>query len=380
MRRVEYIPEYSMEVLFSSNRIECYDLISKKVVCSRSYRERIANILKVTFNFFLIYNKRNKLIDGIYIDLASERSRVATGAQYIRDLFMDTPTHGYYFGTYEIGEFSLLKGEELVIKRSYPLKYCSKGCVTPENMFYFGLRESETINGPHSFYLVKLDWNKKEEPLILWKKSIPSSIMGISRIEDQLYLGLKTGTIQIWDIEKDEILKSINVFNNPLSAMELGFDSIIATSWKGETASISPNGDIQWRIHLTQEKIETIFGDINEIMIADIKGNYFQLNSKTGNIIEKGIWDLTSVRGATIASNLIFFRDWFVLTGYGGVWAYWNEDYSKIFHYYMEDPLIRKLYPHPLGFYTGDDTGYIRFWKIGGIRSGYRVPYHVFHI
>jgi len=373
MRRVEYIPEYSMEILFSSNRIQCYDLISKQIVCSRSYRERIANVIKVTFNNFLIYNKKNKLISNIYIDLVSERSRVATGAQYIRDLFMDTPTHGYYFGTYEIGEFSLLKGEELVIKRSYPLKYCSKGCVTPENKFYFGLRESETINGPHSFYLVKLDWNNKEEPLILWKKSIPSSIMGISRIEDRLYLGLKTGTIQIWDIEKDEILKSINVFNNPISAIELGFDSIIATSWKGETASISPDGDLQWRIKLTQEKIETIFGDINEIMIADIKGNYFQLNSKTGNIIEKGIWDLTSVRGATIASNLIIFRDWFVLTGYGGVWAFWNEDYSKIFHYYMEDPLIRKLYPHPLGFYTGDDTGYIRFWKIGGIRSGYRV-------
>lgn len=379
MRRVEYIPEYSMEVLFSSNRIQCYDLISKGVVCSRSYRERIANILKVTFNFFLIYNKRNELIDGIYIDLASERSRVATGAQYIRDLFMDTPTHGYYFGTYEIGEFSLLKGEELVIKRSYPLKYCSKGCVTAENTFYFGLRESETINGPHSFYLVKLDWNKKEEPLILWKKSIPSSIMGISRIEDRLYLGLKTGTIQIWNIEKDEILKSINVFNNPISALELGFDSIIATSWKGETASISPDGDIQWRIKLTQEKIETIFGDINKIMIADIEGNYFQLNSKTGNIIEKGIWDLISVRGATIASNLILFRDWFVLTGYGGVWAFWNEDYNKIFHYYLEDPLIRKLYPHPLGFYTGDDTGYIRFWKIGGIRSGYRVPIEILH-
>jgi hypothetical protein len=160
MRRVEYIPEYAMEVQFSSNLIQCFDLKSKKVVCSRSYRERISNITRVTFNSFRVYNKSNKLIDSIYIDLASERSRVATGAQYIRDLFMDTPTHGYYFGTYEIGEFSLLKGEELVINRSYPLKYCSKGCITPENTFYFGLRESETINGPHSFFLVKLDWNK----------------------------------------------------------------------------------------------------------------------------------------------------------------------------------------------------------------------------
>lgn len=31
----------------------------------------------------------------------------------------------------------------------------------------------------------------------------------------------------------------------------------------------------------------------------------------------------------------------------------------------MEDPLIRKLCPHPLGFFNGDDDGYIRFWKRG---------------
>jgi hypothetical protein len=373
MKRVEHIPEYSMEVRFSSKRIECFDLRSRRIVCSRSFSERIANVIKVTYNSFLIYNERNEIIAGVYIDLASERSRVATGAQYIRDLHMDTPTHGFYFGTYEIGEFSLNNGEELVIQRSYPLKYCSRGCLSTNNMFYFGLRESETISGPHLYYLVKLYWNKKEEPSIVWKKSLPASIMGISRIENRLFVGLKTGTIQIWDIEKDEILKSINLFNNPISAVELGLDNIITTSWKGETASISLDGDIQWRIKLTIEKIETIFSDIDKIMIVDIKGNYFQLNSKTGNIRKKGMWNLGSVKGATIASNLLIFRDWYVLAGYGGVWAFWNEDFRKIFHYYMEDPLIRKLYPHPLGFYTGDDTGYIRFWKIGGIRSGYRV-------
>ena len=373
MRLVESIPEYSMEIIFSLRSIQCYDLISKKVVCSKSYRVKIANVTKVTFNSFLIYDKENRVIDGIYIDLVSERSRAVTGAQYIRDLYMDTPTHGYYFGTYEIGEFSVVKGEDLVITRSYPIKFCSKGCVTPDKTLYFGLRESKTQDGPHSYFLVKLDWNRKEEPLILWKESIPSPIMGIARIEDRLYLGLKTGNIQIWDIEKDGFLKTIDLFNNPISTLELGFENIIATSWKGESASISPDGDIRWRKKLTGEKIETIFGDINKIMITDIKGNYFQLNSKTGNINEKGIWDLISVKGATIASNLIIFRDWFVLTGYGGVWAFWSKDYNKIFHHYLEDPLIRKLYPHPLGFFTGDDTGYIRFWKIGGIRSSYRV-------
>ena len=373
MKRFENIPEYSMRILFFSKLIQCYDLISEKVVCSRTYSSRIADIQKVNFNKFRILDAEGKILDIIYIDLVSERSNVATGAQYIRDLYMDAPNHGYYIGTYEIGEYSLLQNENLVIKRSYPLKYCSKGCITPDNIFYLGIRESETFNGPHSHYLAKLDWDEKEEPLILWKKAIPSSIMGISQIKNQIYLGLKTGDLQIWDIEKDEFVKDIHLFDNPISIIELGFDSIITTSWKGEIASISPEGDIQWRTSLSREKIETILGDINTIVVTDIKGNYFQLNSKTGNIIEKGLWDLISVRNATIASNIINFRDWFILAGYGGVWAFWNKDYSKIFHYYLEDPLIRRLYPHPLGLFTGDDIGYLRFWKIGGIRSGYQV-------
>lgn len=373
MRRIESIPEYSMRVLFFSKHIQCYDLISKKVVCSRTYNTKIADIQKVNFNKFLILDVEGNVLDSIYIDLVSERSKVATGAQYIRDLYMDSPNHGYYIGTYEIGEFSLLQEENLEIKRSYLLKYCSKGYVTPDNVFYLGIRESKTFYGPHSYYLAKLDWRKKEEPLILWKKSVPSSIMGISQINNQIYIGLKTGDLQIWDIEKDEFVKKVHLFDNPISIIELGFDNIISTSWKGEIASISSDGDIQWSNSISKEKIETIFGDINQTLVIDIKGNYFQLNSKTGNIIEKGLWDLISVRNATIASNLISFRDWFILAGYGGVWGFWNKDYSKIFHHYLEDPLIRRLYPHPLGLFTGDDTGYLRFWKIGGIRSGYQV-------
>ncbi|MFX1313181.1 MAG: hypothetical protein ACFFHD_11300 [Promethearchaeota archaeon] len=373
MKLVVNIPEYSMRILFTSKLIQCYDLISKKVVCSKNYSSKIANIEKLNFNNFLILNAKDKILDIIYIDLVSERSKAATGAQYIRDLYMDSSTHGYYIGLYEIGEYSLLQSENLEIKKSYPLKYCSKGYITSDNVFYLGLRESKTFNGPHSYYILKLDWGREEEPVILWKKAIPSSIMGISQIENQIYVGLKSGDIQVWDIDKDELVKNVHLFDNPISIIELGFDNIIISSWKGEIASISPDGDIQWRKSLSQEKIETIFGDINHTMVVDIKGNYFKLNSKTGNTIDKGLWDLNLVRNATIASNLISFRDWFILAGYGGIWAFWNKDYNKIFHYYMEDPLIRRLYPHPLGLFTGDDTGYLRFWKIGGIRSRYQV-------
>ncbi|MFX0149125.1 MAG: hypothetical protein ACFE8E_15430 [Candidatus Hodarchaeota archaeon] len=373
MKQFENIPEYSMRIIVFPKLIQCYDLISKEVVCSKNYRSKIANVQKVSFNSFLLFDKNSEIIDAIYIELVSERSKVATGAQYIRDLFMDTSHHGYYFGTYEIGEYTLLKDDILVIDRAFPLKYCSKGCITSENIFYLGIRESKTFSGPHSYYLIKLDWGKNKEPRLLWKKAIPSSIMGISQMENQIYIGLKTGDLQIWDIEKDEFIKEVHIFDNPLSIIELGCENIIATSWKGEIASIMPNGDIEWRTQLSQEKIETIFSDIHWIMVVDIKGNYFQLSPETGSIIERGFWPLISVKDATIASNLISFRDWFVLTGYGGIWAFYNKNYSKIFHHYMEDPLVRRLHPHPLGLFTGDDTGYLRFWKVGGIKSSYQI-------
>ena len=373
MKRFENIPEYSLRIEFLPYLIQCYDLISKTVVCSRNYTNKIADIERENFNKFRILDAKGNIIDIVQIDLVSERSKAATGAQYIRDLYMDAPNHGYYVGTYEIGEFSLLQDENLIIKKSYPLKYCSKGYVTSENVFYLGVRESETFDGPHSHYLAKIAWNKKEEPSLLWKKDVPSSIMGIVQIKNHIYVGLRTGDLQIWDITTDKFIKNIHIFHNPLSIIELGFGKIIATSWKGEIASISPEGDIHWMTSFSGEKIETILEDDTKIIGTDIKGHYFQLNPKTGLIIKRGLWDLISVRNATIASNLIIFRDWFVLTGYGGVWAFWDKDYNTIFHHYLEDPLIRRLCLHPLGLITGDDTGYLRFWKIGGIRSAYQV-------
>ena len=48
-------------------------------------------------------------------------------------------------------------------------------------------------------------------------------------------------------------------------------------------------------------------------------------------------------------------------TGYKGSSRYITK------HKYMDDPLIRTIKSHPLGFYSGDDEGYIRFWGLGEV-------------
>lgn len=361
MKRIEKIPEYSVEVRFYDKIIQCYDLISKEIVTSKTFKERIKDIQKTSFNRFLVIDDIGKKFT-VYINLVKERSRAATNAQYILDLHMDTPNHGYYFGLYEIGEFFLIEDIKLIINRSYPLKYCTRGCVTPSKQFYLGLRESKTINGPHFHFLMKLDWNRKQEPLIIWKKPVPSSIIAICLMEDRLFLGLKTGNLQIWDIKKEECEEDINLFESAISVIEVGNNKIIIASWTGETTALSKSRRILWKTKLSKEKIVGIYEDNNGIKILDSGGNFFHLNSATGAVVNKLVWDFNSQGGA---SNLIVFRDWFVATGGTGIWAHWSKDYSISYHYDMNDPLIRKLYPHPLGFFTGDDDGYIRFWKIG---------------
>lgn len=297
-----------------------------------------------------------------------EKSRVGTNAQYIFDLCMDSPNHGYYFGTYEIGEYSLIKKGKLKIVQSYPVSYCTRGCAGLLKELYFGLREKTKLSESPSFFLVKLDWNKKVEPIIVWKEPITSAILAISLIKNRLFVGLKTGTLQIWDILKEECLNKISLFNSAVAAIHSGVNNIIITSLTGEICSLSENGNILWKADISKEKINGILEDKGIIKSLDVKGNFFYVNPLSGEIIKKFIWDLGKKWEGSTLSNLIVVRGWFIATGGAGIWARRSKNLNKSFRYYMEDPLIRTLASHPKGFYSGDDDGFIRFWKIGKIR------------
>lgn len=369
MKIIERIPEYSLEVRFYDNLIECYDLISNEIVASKTFIKRIVDIHKSKENSFLLLNEKRKAIGliAIEIDLMKEISRLATEAGYILEICMDTPTHGYYFGYYEIGEFSL-SDNKLLIKRSFPLKYCTKGSVTHSRQVFLGFREDDTIKSLSYYYLMKLDWKERREPRIVWKKPIPSAIMAIYLIDNKLILGLKNGIFQIWDVEKDELIKSFNLFESTISVIEMEYDKIIAASWTGETAMMSKNGTVYWKTKLSEDKIIGIYEHNNNIMFIDTKGNLFQIDLTSGILLKKDKWNVISVKDPALASNIIDFRDWFIVSGYGGMWAFWSKDYNKIYHLYMEGPLIRILHQHPIGFFSGDDQGYIRFWKLGKVK------------
>ncbi|MFW9785167.1 MAG: hypothetical protein ACFFFB_22995, partial [Candidatus Heimdallarchaeota archaeon] len=309
---------------------------------------------------FRLLDDENKYMDWIYTALKIKTYSAATQAGYIFGIQMDKPNHGYYVGTYEVGEFYFSNEVGLTITRSFPLEYCSRGCITHSKIFLLGLTSLED-KGRH--YLVKLNWGT--EIFVEWKKYVPAAVMSIFLLDNILYLGLKDGTLQIWDIEKEDCIENIKLFDLSIDYINLTYKNIIVGSSNGEITYLKKNGKVIWRKELSQAMIMGIMEREDAIIIIDEKGNYYRLNVETGDLLLKGILGLKEVKDPSVSSNLVSIRDWFVISGNAVIWVFWNSDYSLVYYHVADDPLKRVLYSNLSDLYMGDDDGCIQLWQFG---------------
>ncbi|GAH43452.1 unnamed protein product, partial [marine sediment metagenome] len=168
LKLIETIPHYLVQVRFQDNEIQIYDMISKKVVASEPYNQKIVALRNLESHLYLALNEKDEIVSeiSILINLISKKSELQTEAGYILDFHMLSQSHGFYFGYYEMGEFKLIKDGKLEKIRSYPVHNCNKGRVNKSNNVYLGCREND------KYFLVKLSWKSNRDPKILWKKPI----------------------------------------------------------------------------------------------------------------------------------------------------------------------------------------------------------------
>ena len=364
MRLIETIPYYLIQVRFQDNEIQIYDMISKKVIASEPYTQKIVALRKVESQLYLALNEKDEVVSEISISLKliSKKSELQTEAGYILNLQMDSPSHGYYFGYYEMGEYKLTKDANLVKIRSYPVQNCTNGCVTKSKNVYFGSREND------KYFLVKLSWKSNKDPKILWKKTIPSAVMVMEIIGDRLFVGLKNGLLQLWDIQKDECIENIKLFSSTFSVSTVKGENITLASKNGDVARISKNGKIQWKTKITKEEIVGIYEDEDYILIINTIGEQFHIKYKSGKLKKHRYHNLKLGGNPGLSSSIIKYRERFVITGYGGIWAFRHRNSNNSIHQYMGDPLMRIIHQHPFGFYSGDDNGSVCFWGLGDIK------------
>jgi len=115
MKLIDNIPYYLVEIQFHDNVIQCYDQAAKKILKSIPYSQDIATIRRERSQLYLLLNEKDEIVSeiSILISLITKKSELKTEGSYILDLQMNTPSHGYYFGYYEIGEFKLTEDSNL---------------------------------------------------------------------------------------------------------------------------------------------------------------------------------------------------------------------------------------------------------------------------
>lgn len=366
MREKIVISEFNVQILIEGKVIECYDQITKNLLDSKILNYPIERVIqqKDFDNLLLIDAESNKY--NLQVMLVREISHLKTNAEYILNLQMDTPNHGYYFGLYEIGEFSL-KESNVNLNCNFSLKYCNTGIYIPKGIIFLSIRESEPKQGSDNYFLYKINWLHKSGPVILWKKPISSSIQKMLLKDDVLLLGLKNGNLQIFDLKNEEYLENLSLFQSSVSVMSEGKDKILVASCNGEVAAISRNWSIIWKTRLSKNSIYGLIEINNSIQCIDITGKFFLLNQKTGIIQHKEQYNLNP----SIYSNAVILRGWIILNDGMGVQAI-NRDYKRIISYQIEGPLsdsyIREFRSHSKGIITGDDGGVIRLWRFGQLK------------
>lgn len=212
------IPEYDVDVEFAQDIIQVLDCSSDRLLNSKNMEEKelikLDNVIRRSFQSFKAKSEsgKNYLVN---LNFVSQHDILSTGGEYILDICMTTPYHGFYFGLYEIGEFTLNpQSLKLQLVYSYPCKYIGSGTTITgklpnewERGLYFGLRETkgDSVDGPHDYYVVKLEWSSKKgaSQKILWKKPVPAAVMSLNLRYGKLFVGMKNGDVQIIDVSND---------------------------------------------------------------------------------------------------------------------------------------------------------------------------------
>lgn len=365
MKFVFEISEYSYEIHIEGKKIQYIDQTSQQIIYSKSLRKPIKEVKKEQYDRYKLIHSKVHQYNLIVGPNPKFKSEIITKSNYILDLHLKSPTHGYFFGLYQIGEFILTKRNKLVLRKAFPIKFCNKGWVTPSNEVYLSLRESETLNGPHSYFFVKLNWKKKPKPSLVWKKQVKNAIISINQISNILFLGMKDGSLQRWDIKNDKWLKGIDLFKSPISVLEQNNDKIIAATRSGDIATLQEDGHITWRVKTGKEQINGVFEDNKGIHVVNYRGMYYQIDSTTGKIITQKNWNIDSFPDKSTLSNMIVARNWIIISSGGNFAGYWKDNNIETFRKNRgNQPLVQQLATHPKGFYSGDDYGRIIFWEL----------------
>ncbi len=215
------IPEYDVDVEFARDIIQVLDCTTSRLLNKQNMVDKeflkLENVVRRSFQSFKANSEsgKNYLVN---LDFVCEHAVLSTNGEYILDISMVHPYHGFYFGLYEIGEFKINDADfTFDVVNTCPYNYIGSGVTSvgklkqgEKRIIYFGQRETQgdSVKGPHRYYVVKMEWSSERgiNHKVVWRKPMPAAVMALVIKNNLLFIGLKNGDVQILDLSKDSTI------------------------------------------------------------------------------------------------------------------------------------------------------------------------------
>ena len=153
-------------------------------------------------------------------------------------------------------------------------------------------------------------WIHAERGVVLDKRSINHRIRATPVIAGNvLYLGTFDGYLILFDLQKDGIIKSININTGIPSAMLSFSDQVILAGnrdRRGYVFAFDLSGNLKWKVSLSGKcGVSPTYGD-RKIFVGDDNGEFYAIDFRTGEILWKNCSPSGIKNTALFVNNKIY--------------------------------------------------------------------------
>ena len=231
-------------------------------------------------------------------DVFRQLSTLQTDVLLLIKLLYDSKTNkGLYFGSFEIGEFTINKetGEvESLVKYSNITHAYS----------YYVTNDLKILIGFQNGNLQYLNWPVSQS--IIWEStgSAPASIHALTQYDNNFIAGLNDGTIQLFSKKDGSFVKTHQIFELAITFIDVWNQYAICGDELGNKVScFDLDREISlWDVQLRKGKIVSLEVKDDDTIIYTEKGYKFTIQNNTGSIKEQNLGHPLTCKPANLAN------------------------------------------------------------------------------
>ncbi len=231
-------------------------------------------------------------------DLLKQLSFLQTDVLLLIKLLYDpVKNKGLYFGSFEIGEFTINKatGELEVITKYSNLTHAYSYLVGDDLKVLIGFQ-----NG-HMQYI---NWQVSQS--VIWEStgSTPASIHALTHYENNFIAGLNDGTIHLFSKKDGSSVKTHQIFELAITHLDIWNQYVICGDELGNAVKcFDLDREIpMWEVPLKKGRIISLLVEGDETIIYSEKGYKFTIQNNTGSIKEQNLGHSLSCKPTKLAN------------------------------------------------------------------------------